>query len=304
MNTLRRPYLLIPGEPLLLARPHDMGDYELPAIFQLTERAERMASDFALKHDEVGYHAVSSIPLPRYGALSTPVNRCAPADMLWNPLLWLPERLALPCTIDNNGALETESVLHWRIRVALELTMSGIYRSDEATWVDVLALYGLDIAEEYTIARVKAWQAGGSDAILDTIDLDDYMRDPDDPMWAVAAAHDIFEMVYGACQYVVAGDFKNLISQVGINSMGDFAALTAASARNLDGSVTSDGVLVSTVLTQLHDKATMEAGQGQTVPSERLADEVYAVLSDVQDNYEVFASRLTEFFAPDPEPAH
>src|SRR5690606_13050966 len=93
--------------------------------------------------------------------------RRVPVGMLWHPLLWLPEHLARPGMFPEgkDGALVEEDIAEWAFRVAIEITQAGLYDVNTAQWVDVLARVGINVSSEEGIARVRAWQAGGADAV-------------------------------------------------------------------------------------------------------------------------------------------
>lgn len=106
---------------------------------------------------------------------------------LWHPLLWLPPRLATPYTLTvpdpETGKPAEEPIEAWSIRVALEMSISGLYDPNEG-WADILAMGGIDITTQEGIGRVSAWQSGNPDEVLDNIDLDRYLANVDNPGWA------------------------------------------------------------------------------------------------------------------------
>jgi len=76
----------------------------------------------------------------------------------------------------------------WAVRVALELTASGMYDETSGTWMDVLSLVGLDPDNDADLSRVSEWLAGANDDLLDSIDLAEHMDNPDDLTWALSCA--------------------------------------------------------------------------------------------------------------------
>lgn len=128
-----------------------------------------------------------------------------PAAM-WLPLFWLPERVALryKYTVvgpENGGReedLEIESNDVWAIRVMLELTNAGLFDPLTGTWADVLSAYGIDSTNPTDQARIEAWLRGGSDDILDSIDLDEAITHTENPTWALEAARDLSKVVIPA----------------------------------------------------------------------------------------------------------
>jgi hypothetical protein len=205
----RRPFLLAPGQPLVGACDpvQSVLDYEssLTAIGIAPE------------------HMVAS----KMSAIAFPENAGRPPDgssrrypgvrpeVMWLPLLWLPERLAGRCrfqVVDGevfviDPALSGPNVLTkpavgfevftetqdlWVVRVGLELEASGVYDRHTGTWFDVLAHADLDVDDPSDLRRVRAWLDGSADADLDALDtgleMDGIISDPDDPTWAVSSA--------------------------------------------------------------------------------------------------------------------
>lgn len=113
-------------------------------------------------------------------------------EAMWHPLLWLPPRLHSRVRItSDDGASVVESDELWSLRVALEMLASGLVDESQDTWVDVLALYDLDIDDPEVAARVSAWLEGGPDDVLDAIDLDGQLRVDQSPMWSLDAAYEL-----------------------------------------------------------------------------------------------------------------
>lgn len=111
-------------------------------------------------------------------------------ELLGHPLLWLPERLMVRRENEATGELETPD--HWSVRVALELTMSGVY-SETDGWVDCLSLMGLD--PETDAERIGSWAAGGEDEILDTFDLGSLLDVESDLDWSFDVATDMLDQL-------------------------------------------------------------------------------------------------------------
>jgi hypothetical protein len=203
---MRRPFLLEPGESLLVPRDplrslaNHIGAAQATGICQSGLVASRM----------------SEVPIPLAGGRegSRRVPGVRPESMWW-PLLWLPPRLAYRVdyqiidgdvvVIDPDGLfgrdphaipharrgyeVHRETVDVWAVRVFLEVEAAGLYDADSGTWLDVLASYGIDIGQPDDLERVSAWLEGASDAVLDEID-ETFLRDGnhvppnEDPTWA------------------------------------------------------------------------------------------------------------------------
>lgn len=202
-DVLRRPSFLEAGEPLLLSR-QAMGT---------AVRLQEFLVESGLSADDVLTSPMSSMPLPIYtdfGILPTgqPRKRWAGtrAEFMWHPLMWLPPRVAGRYSIvDDEGDSELEDDDLWAIRVALELTVSGMYDIASGTWVDILAASGLDIEHPAHLARVRSWLDGEPDEILDAIDLSDYL-DVDPPDWALQVAQAEREDLQQASWALIADD--------------------------------------------------------------------------------------------------
>lgn len=183
MSLTRRTHLLGPGTALLLA------DTSLHAPVRLRE----FAAFSGIAPEDLIISPLCSVPLPLYNfAAKSPGARRWPgtrAEAMWHPLMWLPNRLAGRYTYPDPETSEQvrESDDLWIIRVALELTLSGLYDPETGTWVDILDSVGLDISNDVDLARVEEWLDGEPDEILDEIDLGAYLTiEPHD--WALVDA--------------------------------------------------------------------------------------------------------------------
>ena len=171
-----------PGELLLsTVDPHEAG-----------MRFGRFLAATGLSGTDVVTSTTTVIPLPLYPA-AWPADRKrwtgVRAELMWHPLMWLPPRLAGRARLDVEDRIVVESDELWAARVAIEMTASGLYREADGTWLDVLALHDLDIADPAVVARVGAWAAGGDDSVLDGIDLAEQLAPAGaEPEWAFPIA--------------------------------------------------------------------------------------------------------------------
>ena len=179
----RRACLTNPGEPLLLARD------PIESVIRFGQFAEQSGIDTT---ELVASHTVA-VPLPIWPQ-SWPTGtrrwKGTRAEMMWHPLMWLPRHLASRTDLRSNGDRypRHESDDEWSVRVALEMTASGLYDQATGTWLDVLATVDIDIDRAPAQARVAAWLAGRPDAALDGIDLTNLMSVHEDPHWSSWAA--------------------------------------------------------------------------------------------------------------------
>lgn len=221
----RRTFLNEPGEQLLLTS----DPVEYIRRFDDFIEASGLPAESLLATPLIG------TPLPV--AKRTPsggIGRWVTADpaFMWHPLMWLPQHLALRYRYrlidDQHGGtsddtdIESDSI--WAIRVALELVNSGLYNPDDGTWVDVLALHGLDVENPVDQARVELWLKGSPDEVLDSIDLTDLVRLPGDPEWALRAAADLAEVLVPAeWSLISAGIIEAVEGQVNAGNDSDWS---------------------------------------------------------------------------------
>lgn len=160
----RRQFITQPGEQLLITRE----------ALTSAERLIEFIDATGLVPEAIVSDPVVTVPLPIYSRERrfSDVN----PEALWNPLFWLPEDIALRFRIRETESAEPrpESDAEWALRIAVELSDSGIYNAEEG-WLDVFALYGIDPNDPIDLARVEAWQAGLPDETLDGINLRDHV---------------------------------------------------------------------------------------------------------------------------------
>jgi hypothetical protein len=215
MDVKRRLMLTDPGETLLLSK----SSYEALRRFsdwqELTGLApEQFTSD-----------TLCSVPLPVYPTVAPGTRRFSsvkPAAM-WHPLFWLPERVSGEYRLPTgpNGELEPESSALRSVRIALELTVSGLYDPETGTWADILSTVGIDVENPRDLARIAEWQAGGVDDTLDSIDLTGFLLNPVQPNWAIESALLLLETLSRAQWAVLADSLIELIDTAAHPDSGD-----------------------------------------------------------------------------------
>lgn len=204
MDIKRRRMLTEPGDTLLLSKS------SMDTAFRFTEWQEITG----LAPTRFTADPICSVPLPIYTQVAPGTRQFSTVkpEAMWHPLFWLPPRLAgrynLPSGPD--GALEVESTTMWSIRVALELTASGLY-SIEDGWIDILATVGIDVENEVDLARIEEWQAGGVDDLLDSIDLDLYLKLETNPNWALQSAMALVEPATRAQWAILADSLMEMV---------------------------------------------------------------------------------------------
>jgi hypothetical protein len=182
----RRRCLTSPGEPLLLARD------PIESVIRFGQFAEQSGIDTT---ELVASHTVA-VPLPIWPESWPACTRRwtgARSELMWHPLMWLPRHLAnrVELPVEGNRQRRQESDDEWAIRVALEMTASGLYDQTTGTWLDVLATVDIDVDQPRAQARLATWLAGGPDSTLDGIDLTHLTSSQEDPHWSSWAAVDL-----------------------------------------------------------------------------------------------------------------
>ncbi|XKH58649.1 hypothetical protein LG293_16490 (plasmid) [Citricoccus nitrophenolicus] len=179
-----------------------------------------------LPGDMVIIGTLCSSPIPFYREAQPGPRQFSEVNpaALWHPLFWLPNRLATPYTLSitdpETGEHPVEPIEAWSIRVALEMSVSGLYDPTEG-WADILAMGGIDVTTQEGVGRVAAWQAGQPDELLDNIDLDRYLSQIDDPQWADGAVETLLPLLAEAHWALMAESILALLNDALANP--DFA---------------------------------------------------------------------------------
>lgn len=193
MEIRRRQFLTQPGESLLLP---------LQAM-AIAERLSRWTAYSNLPKDAIVSSPLLAIPLTvRDAEVHWPAD--TEPSAFWHPLMWLPERLAEPADDERTDV--------WAVRVALEMTVSGLYDVETGTWLDVLSTVGLDSEDPVVQARITEWLEGTADADLDLVSLSAGLDDPTDPEWARDQAEDLLALLIPASWAVLSNDLIGMVS--------------------------------------------------------------------------------------------
>jgi hypothetical protein len=118
--------------------------------------------------------------------------------------MWLPDRLSAPSADDSSDV--------FAVRVALELTITGLYDVETGTWLDILSTVGLDVDDDIVQARITEWLEGAPDAELDSIDLSSGLDDPSDIDWSRAQAEELLALLVPASWAVLSNDLITMAS--------------------------------------------------------------------------------------------
>ncbi|MCC3299486.1 hypothetical protein [Arthrobacter caoxuetaonis] len=204
MDIKRRQLLTAPGEGLLLAK----------SALDAVERFSDWQTATGLHPSRFVFGELCSVPLPVYTAVAPGRRQFSEVnpEVMWHPLFWLPPTIAGRYNLPTgpNGELEPESNALWSLRVALELTASGLYSQDEG-WLDILHTVNIDVDSEADLARIREWQAGGHDDLLDSIDLGPYLHLEENPNWALQSALALEEPATQAQWAIVADSLMEMI---------------------------------------------------------------------------------------------
>ena len=215
----RLTYMTDPGEPLEVAS----------SVLRSAVRHRVWVTDTGIDPAWIKPNPLCSVPLPTYpenwpaGLRRWPRAR---ATMMWHPLLWLPDRLATRYTLlDDDGVSSTEPDDLWCLRVCLELQASGLYDAETGSWLDVLSLAGLDSHDPDTCRRVDNWLTGGSDNVLDRLDLAEHVDRPGDLDWALHAAIDELPAMRVISWVLTAQDLLDACDALTTGGAGDLARI-------------------------------------------------------------------------------
>ena len=179
---------------------------ECPSAIDVAVGYAEFREHSKLGHDEVISEAVVVVPLPAYGGIRTRWPG-VPAEMLWHPAFWLPERIAARRANDDE-MVEPDAV--WAIRICLELEGSGWYRPGLG-WGDVLTEHGIDVDTAAGASRVRAWQNGAADQVLDGLDLG---ISESDEQWPGQVADSLVDQLLGRAWATHADEMIGWIDDV------------------------------------------------------------------------------------------
>lgn len=204
MDIKRRQLLTESGDGLLLAK----------SALDTVERFSDWQSATGLHPSRFIFGELCAVPLPIYTAAPAGKRQFSEVnpEVMWHPLFWLPSTIAGRYKLPTgpNGEPEPESNAVWSIRVALELTASGLY-SDTEGWVDILDTVGIDVDNDADLARIQEWQEGGVDDLLDSIDLAPYLSLEDGPNWALQSAMALVEPATQAQWAIIADSLMEML---------------------------------------------------------------------------------------------
>ena len=202
----RRAFILDPGESLLLSR----SNLETALRFGLWGRFTGLPAEAILSNPVV---ATPLVAYPEEGHPARVWPQVNPAS-LWHPLMWLPARLAGRYQlVGEDGVTVQEDDDTWAVRVCLELSASGMYDVESGTWLDVLARYGLDVDDAATLDRIRLWQSGAADPVLDSVDLSPDI-DIEPRHWAVETAVELMGDLLPATWALLANDMLESIDEI------------------------------------------------------------------------------------------
>lgn len=302
-TTRRQAFPTHPGEPLLLPR----------STVELAVRQQMWTEATGLDPADQVVTPLVSVPIPLYLALPGPEPAAGqydrrrsfpdvPAAVMWHPLLWLPPRLAGRYRFsDHDGGIFVESDEEWAVRVALEVSESGLYDTDSGTWLDVLSLVGLDASDDVDLARIEAWQAGAPDPALDGIDLTE-ITDSENRHWALEQAAQLVDPLREAAWACCADDLAEMAAETATRARGgrlDAGGVWSAGQVMLDlaRSTLSDVPIADGTLASTWAQMRAELEETRGVDVQRLLDGPLSraanLLYDVRETYWSTVEELT-----------
>lgn len=289
----RRPFLTEPGLPLLL--PTDAAGLTY-AFHEFLEQT-RMAPELAVVTPLV------TIPLPQLNKSAGPQGwqeDLNPAVM-WHPLFWLPERVALRYRYDDADGIETDQ--EWAVRVALECSASGLFDPEDGTWYDPLSAVGLDIDDPAVQDRVAAWLAGQDDDVLNNIDLTDILTHEDDPHWAQQISVDMLPTLVPASWALLADDLSERVGELAVevddvSELAELANVYTALASSVLGPVPPlpNTQTPAELWAEITEELTLWTGSRDELvagPVAQLEESLY----EIRDSYWPFAEEIDRFIA-------
>jgi len=117
-------------------------------------------------------------PLPLLGedALTEPLAKhVTNYEMLRHPIFWLYGTILQFQMIPADPRIQKEAHLEWEaeaaLRIAAQLEISRIYDHVTGAWRDVAEMLGLDFSDPWVQRRIRAWQKGAADELLDNFNI-------------------------------------------------------------------------------------------------------------------------------------
>lgn len=297
MTPVRRRFLTEPNEPLLLCQ----------SVADLSVRFEQFADASGIPDEHVMSNALSAIPLPNYEAMGSGRDRFADVNpqFMWHPLMWLPEDMVRRRLIETeDGRTLTEIDEVWTLRILIELAASQLYDLETGTWLDILSVVGLDVADEQVVERVAAWLGGAPDDELDAIDITPlFVEGDDDPHWSFDFATELTMPALYASWGVMANELAALMDSLpGSQDTDDTRSIVSVilytGFDTLAGVPDSDGKTSASYWREL--VKSFEAGGVAAVSDELAAldDYLTAVREAYWPHYEALPMVFAQFTSP------
>lgn len=249
---IRRTSFTEPGETLVVS----------PSPVQGALRFGSWVDFVGCRNDDAMVNPMAAVPLPVCSPDWGPGHQRWPgtrAQAMWHPLLWLPPRLSGRYALtdeDGNPMIESDDL--WAVRVGLELTAAGLYNDIDATWTDVLSLVDIDIDSHAGINRVSEWLAGGSDEVLDVLDLsavfEQVAQEAGSPDWALDVAMSEMDVLHAVCW---ASSANALLDHY--NDLAEESTDVEAVKKGAEMLASLAGVSFAAVITGVRDGAANEA---------------------------------------------
>lgn len=214
MSVRYRRFLTERSEALLVPSSPTLGGVRYNAFLEVS----------GIDRSSVLLSTLMAVPVPLHDRIPSGRRRWAGtrAAFMWHPLMWLPPRLTqrqmvegysnafTPPDQDTSGSIVEPDDL-WVVRVALELTATGLYSPRDGTWLDILSVYDLDVDDAADVQRVQRWLDGGADETLESVDVAAYLDSVEDETWSARTALEMLPALSGASVAVQADSLLGVV---------------------------------------------------------------------------------------------
>ncbi|WP_276947288.1 hypothetical protein [Ferrimicrobium acidiphilum] len=166
--------------------------------FPLLWAESQIKTGAGIGRNDMDNYPLCAYPLPLLGddAADQPLARKV-RNLKWfgNPVMWLKGDVlrAHPFPVEEYEDKRNEFNEEIALRIAIQLESSGFYNATNGAWHDVSNdLASLDLNKPSDRDRVRQWQRGGSDSLLDACDVGTIMQCSVSVREAIGVVNDMF----------------------------------------------------------------------------------------------------------------
>ncbi len=94
-------------------------------------------------------------------------------EWLGHPIFWLFGDVLMAQSAPASSEFDTEPVMVTALRLALQMEITGLFDVENGEWANILDAIGLNVEDPFDVIRIKAWQNGAADSLLDGFNLGD-----------------------------------------------------------------------------------------------------------------------------------